>query len=220
MRPVWIVGYPRTGSVLLTSYLNATGMFDPPVDEWVRKDHKKLYPYSSVHGWHFRKCYNLSDKSHIEESLPSIRYIWLRRRDLVATTVSTFIARNTGVYCLKNKLAIEEHSAIPIEFKMRHIAPHLLELYLTICQRDHFWEHYLSEGDEVLKIHYEDRETDVQRVFDFLHIKLKPVDPKEYYKFQHPITEKLCHILQEAIDSNEVEYSPWFTHFEQPIPLL
>jgi hypothetical protein len=136
----------------------------------------------------------------------------------VATTVSTFLARKTGVYYLKNKLAVEEHSAIPVEFKMNHIVSHLLALYLTICQRDHFWEHYFSEGDAVLKIHYEDREMDVQRVFDFLDIKLKPVDPKEYHKFQHPMTEKLCQILREAID--EVEYSPWSTHFEQPIPLL
>jgi LPS sulfotransferase NodH len=197
MQPVWIVGYARTGSRLLTSYLNATGLFRPFFDEWLRLEPTRVYPFSTVHSHHFAES-NLS-KETVEKAMPGIRYIWLRRHDLAATAVSTFIARKTGVYWAETPQEVQDHAAMPVEFDKG-----LFHLYREICERDRFWERYFSEGDECLTVYYEDMK--MQRVFDFLEIKQSPVDPKQYLKLQHPMTLPLCQRIRER--------------FAQPVLLL
>ena len=216
MRPLWIVGYARTGSHVLSGYLNATGLFDPEIDERMSPSMKILpFPaYSVVHSHHFSSHFSFSDKSYIEESLPGLRYIWLKRRDLVATTVSTFIARKTKIYWTKFNGVVEQQSNIPVEFDES-----LFRLYCNVCARDKFWESYFTDDDEYITIYYENM--DLPRVFEFLDIDQKIPDTCGYKKFHHPMTGELCQILQDAINTGKVESTAWTTkHFEQSIPLL
>ena len=218
MRPVWIVGYPRTGSRLLTSYLNSTGSFNPLIDEWLGPKYvteNLLPPYSVVHSHHFISKFSFGDKPLIEKSLPGIRYIWLRRRDLVATAVSTFIARQTSIYWAKSKQDVEQHSNLPVRF-----GNGLFTAYQEVRARDEFWKFYLTEDDEYITTYYEDIAEDLLRICDFLGIDTVTSEECEYHKLQHPMTEELCRLLQDAVDSKKVEYSWPKSHFEQPIPLL
>ena len=179
-----------------------------------------LPPYSVVHSHHYQDCLALEHKAFVEESLPGLRYVWLRRRDLVATAVSTFLARRTGVYYAFDEETVQKQSSTPVQF---HVD--LLDLYWTICARDKFWEFYLSDEDECLTTYYEDLldPQELRRVFNFLGIENEPIDPGEYHKLHHPMAEELKQQLRDTLDSGQILSwgEGWFKqHFEHSIPLL
>lgn len=230
MRPVWIVANVRTGSHVLSGYLNGTGLFEPKFLEHFQNliDKESLIKgpidpiidlprYSVVHSHQFCNFFSIAEKPLIERHLPGIRYVWLRRRDLVASVVSLFIARMTNFFWTDSARSIEYHAKIPVEYR-----PMLLDIYFITKMRDAFWSHYLSEQDEYLTVFYEDLDKGAMRsVFDFLGLDCEVPEDCGCYKLKHPMTPVFYDLLQEALEKGYIEDTPWTTsHFGRSIPLL
>jgi LPS sulfotransferase NodH len=117
----------------------------------------------------------LDDSEVLAARLPDVRYVWLRRRDVVRQAVSWWRAGATGQYALG--AGDEPKQAPPYD----HAAVRSLVRYATICDRS--WARWFDERTITpLEVTYEDMVDDlsgtVVRVLDFLDVDApQPMDP-------------------------------------------
>ena len=246
MKPFWILGHPRCGSHLLSDHLNQTKHVRPVVDEWLNMlqntlpipkwkpwwvpfqnfelDYNVLInnlpPFASVHWPHYSNFFTLEDKPAIERNLPGIRYVQLRRRDVVATTVSRYIAQNTRVWVLESEEQRKKHSDAKISINERE----LLRSYHYTKTMFGVWDKYL-EGSDFLEVIYEEMIADLQstleRVFEYLEIPTQPnASNTRVYKTDHPLRKQLYEMLEESIASGEINKFKAATKHTLQVPLL
>lgn len=97
--PLWILAHERTGSTHLASMLDSLG-FTPPLKEW---HHPTRYPDApriplniKTHPSHFkRQEISLGD---VVREYPDTRFLVVRRRGLIAASVSRYLAIKTTVW--------------------------------------------------------------------------------------------------------------------------
>lgn len=172
--PCWILSHPRSGSLLLCNLLNNTNLFRPKFQEWFAIDttHPQGYwpalqnipcedrysrvmqeefpPYCKIHKWQYDQFFTNRQKPKIEQKLPGIKYIQLKRRDHIACAVSMYLAHITGI-CHSDNLTHYQMIVpeVPIDDKM------LLKCYEIAINYYSHWDEYLGNS-KVLVIHYEE----------------------------------------------------------------
>lgn len=242
MKPVWLLCYQRTGTHLLYDYLNQTGLFDPPFEEWMNLYQNKLPipkwepwydrldttpeycaqnlpPFCSVHRLHYDNFFTDEHKGLIEEGLPGLRYIRLRRKDHIAVAVSIYIARETETWWVNNEEEKRQHNEKRFKINPRR----LFQIYLNHLDFYHCWDSYL-EGEEFLDLHYEDlidnRHETLKKTFGYLGIDQEPSVTTKSLQNEHPMKQALYELLEDAIDTGVVNYSKVIPPPELPIPLM
>ena len=237
MNPVWILCYQRTGSHLLADLLNRTESFDPIFEEWMNiyqtllpkwplwndlniglKDRLRTLPqFCTVHRHHFSDFFRDDHRPLIDQNLPGIKYIRLRRKDAMAVAVSIYIARKTDSHILTSKKQQEAQKYRSIKYSRKY----LLQIYNAHKDLYYCWDNYLEEG-EALDIDYDDLDNDLygtmKKVYDFVGIDRKPVLESGIFRSDHPMKQVYYEILQDAVDSGLIDLA--MPPPERPILLL
>lgn len=165
---------------------------------------KLLPPYIKCGRYHFNLFFKNSDKEMIENHFSGIRYIHLRRRDLIAAAVSNHIGHNTKIYRITNEEELLNHAAkqVPV-----HVEG-LRKIYNAMKRYEKDWTSYVGNTD-CLEVFYEDLcdepyET-VETILDFLKLPVNPdqlIPSIKSIKMQHPQTPELYRLLQNDLKNN------------------
>lgn len=121
--PCWILTTGRTGSSFLMDCLNIafnrsekSGRLEY-FAEWFGHWHPRyesLPRFAKVMRWHYTDRFFDEDKSFVELNLPKIRYILLRRRDVLAQTVSMYFAIRTNDWNTKDLNLFKKNPKYPL----------------------------------------------------------------------------------------------------------
>jgi len=182
--PVWILSGPRTGSCFVSEVLNETKIFKPIFSEWfhfkkINKifcDEKLLSPFdykwpkfAKVHEDHFEKIKQMFPLLKIEEVIPNLKFIHLRRGNLIKQVISEFFARKTNVYFVKNKKELTEYQELKVDYDEKI----MLCYYKKAIIRFNSWKPLLTK-DNHINIFYEeliDNSKEIfLKIFDFIGI--------------------------------------------------
>jgi LPS sulfotransferase NodH len=224
MEPVWILGYQRTGSHYLSDLLNQTSLFEPIIEEWMNiydtllpkwpkwrsfeiglKDRlQTLPPFCTVLRHHFLDFFRDDHKELIEQHLPGLRYIRLRRKDAIAVATSIYIARETNGHVIRSGKQQFAHKHSPIKYSRRK----LFQIYNTHTDLYYCWDKFL-EGSEALEVEYDDLNQNpyetMKRVYEFVGIDQEPILESGIFKNEHPMKQVYYEILEDAVDSGLVD---------------
>lgn len=228
--PCWILSNPRTGSNYLADALNQTGTFDPEFREWLnpipptQRDHfhvrwpswhnikepdskkrvdqflRNLPRFMKIHSFDYQLFFDWHHKPAVEEHLPGIKFIRLRRMDLIATTVSYYLATTTGVFATADSEVVRQHKKIQVPIDVEK----LLQFYRWTIEWDEAWDNFLA-GTPHLELWYEELVTNravIEKVFDYLNLPIgraRKIVP-QIKKLQHPQTEQLIETLKENLN--------------------
>ena len=182
--PVWILSGPRTGSSFISSVLNETKIFDPVFnecfhDDWIKEifsDVKLLSPFNynwpkfaKVHEAHFEKIQKMFPSLNIKEVIPDLKFIHLRRKNLIKQTISEFFANKTNIYIIKNKKKLNKYKELKVDYDEKI----MLHYYKKAIIRFNSWEPLLIKENHI-DIFYEElidnpKETFL-KIFNFLEI--------------------------------------------------
>ena len=184
--PVWILSGPRTGSSFISSVLNDTNLFEPDFREWFHNNnineifcHKKsLSPFdykwplfAKVHEDHYEKIKTMFPLLNIEEVIPKLKFIHLRRKNLIKQAISSYFSHKTNTYIIKNKKKLNNYK----EFKVDYDEENILFIYEKIISRFNFWKPVLI-NDNYIDVFYEELiDNPIEafiKIFNFLGITL------------------------------------------------
>jgi LPS sulfotransferase NodH len=161
MNSCWILCDIRTGSTYLSGLLNGTGLFPlyekRAFDEWFARK-RNFIPdketfiskpplYAKVLIDQFNKLFTVADKPLIESKVPNLKYILLRRKDIVAQAVSYYIADMTGYILTPKNYSAWNTPVVYDEAEIR-------KRYKILKDNYEIWMPYL-EGSDYLEIDYE-----------------------------------------------------------------
>jgi len=184
---VWILCYFRTGSSFLAEMLNATDLFDGEFGEKVQRAtrieiierYKQIYEkggrlipqnHTQMCREHFEFFYNNRDKKFIESRLPGLKYILLRRRNLVKSGISDYFSLVTKSSTLPTEKDKEKYLDIPIPFDEEMV----LESYYRTMKSYYGWISYL-QGSKYIEFEHEDLKRHplmvIGSVLDYLGLK-------------------------------------------------
>ena len=229
--PCWILAHWRSGSYYLASLLNTTDRFEPHFDEWlcggydldeepwkrpwpkwrrfgesITKEQvlQTLPPYLKIHPVNYWSLFTTEDKEQIEAALPGLRYIWLRRRDLMATTASFYLSRHTDHWVAYEDDEVNKHAAIQVPLIRKELAYD----YSEVIRWQTRWEDYL-QGSPRLEIYYEDIIDNPEKINEVLNF-LGVDDEKPWWeyatkKFRHPQAKEVRELLEDVIANGEHE---------------
>ena len=117
-------------------------------------------------------CSGLPLKEIVPKAFPNVRYIWLRRKDLVRQAISYYRAVQTNVWWKIDGLA--GHPKVPANPPQPVYDPTAIELHERMLEeKDRNWQRYFKEcGQEPLTLYYEDLaghyEQNVIRALEYL----------------------------------------------------
>lgn len=161
MKALWICCNARTGSNFLCELLNNTELF--PVykegkafGEWIKLIDKKefyrlpLETVKMIHEHFVKKLGNVNAKL-MREILPGIKFILLKRRNVLEHAASLYFARFTNAYYLSHENQKDWYYKQKVSF------------YPTLCKSmidevieyQNNWDNFFI-GDEKLTVYYED----------------------------------------------------------------
>ena len=166
--PIWLLATPRTGSYYLSYCLNLSGL-NPEIQEYwngsIYPNYEGFPCNNKVHPLQLReKDKTLND---VTEVLPNVKFVLLRRRDVIAQAVSRYIAQETGIWSVrneKNKFDFQSSIRIPLS------KDGILEMYQK-CQDDE--QYWLEQDVDKIETFYEDfigNKQEIQRLFSCLGI--------------------------------------------------
>jgi LPS sulfotransferase NodH len=105
----------------------------------------------------------------IEEVIPNLKFIHLRRKNLIKQTISEFFARKTNVYFVKNKKELTEYQ----ELKVDYDEDTMLDYYKKAIIRFNSWKPLLTKENHI-NIFYEELIDNPKeiflKIFDFIGI--------------------------------------------------
>lgn len=217
--PVWILCTPRSGSTYLSKIMNSTKNFNPPFAEYLGwKKNLFMNPESlkenppvfckALHV-HLNRIFfdpsYLKDVEHnnylqtkkppleaktiLEKSLPNLRFVWLKREDVIGQTVSYCIAseasKTKSFFNMDSKKKQQEFLDMPLCITDEL----LLSFYKTVLKYNDIWMDFIGSSD-VFFIKYEEiNQSSLKELFNFLEL------PKEN------LTEALCIAQKESLKS-------------------
>lgn len=202
--PCWILTNPRSGSSYLSSCLNnalnRAGYESYKFEEWFNlfscctTRPEKIPRFCNLHRIQFCDFFTNEDRLNIELLQPNMRYIHLRRRDVIAQTVSFFLMMESGIQNISNSNWIKK----PIDYN----EDILLRFYLKIKDSYHNWDDYLN-GVNHLAVDYEELFSSFDLISNYLQLDVKP-DGK-YVKLVHPETDDYVCRFGEFVKTNGLE---------------
>lgn len=140
-------------------------------------------------------------KVEIEKAFPKIKYIWLRRRDLVATTVSLYLARKTTISCVDTPERWHAQRTAKFEVNEKD----LLKTFQEVRAKSMYWSGFVTDTPH-LEVWYEDIYTDptwFRRIFDFIGLRHTTVKlDVALQKIDHPATKHLTELLRSQLGDN------------------
>lgn len=154
--------------------------------------------YLKIHSFDYKRFFAWSHKHAIIKRFPAIKFIRLRRRDLLATTVSYYLALKTGIFSTSPK-NVEEHAAKQVPVNVDE----LLKYHEWVCGWDRAWDNFVSDVEH-LEIWYEDLVSDshvVARVYEYVGLPPQRANvfvPRDV-KARHPQTPELVNLLKEIL---------------------
>jgi len=158
----------------------------------------RLPPYLKVHCCDYHCFFKPEHYEQIIQKLPGIKFIRLRRRDLIACTASYYLAQKTKIFSATKSETVAEQASIRVEIDESL----LLQYFEWMVDWDAYWEYFLPDNN-YLEIFYEDLVTDpkvAQTACEYIgfpadHLEGRFSDIKEK-KLQHPQTPELIETLK------------------------
>jgi len=220
MDPVWILAHPRSGSNYFRSLLNSTGLFGPEKEfkEYFNKDlypiWRKVDPYSlhrkgeleELESRRFSKVFSSHandcqlNKERIEKIYPNIRFILYRRKDVLASAVSYYIANQTGYLLIKHNRHKSDFLKKPIQFD----GAELYRTYRTVLDLYNGWDDLVKESD-CLELTYEDLVADqrgtINSVLNYLGLDYNGPLETDLIRQTRPETKEYMARLQQMVES-------------------
>jgi len=214
IRPCWILCSGRTGSSYLVQLINIIlgAGWPEGFGEKYNKRHTKAfmqnirqgkYPkFNKMHREQFERVFIDEDKQKIEKSHPDMHYILLKRKDLVAQTVSWYFCRKTDIWFIKKRTELNSYLKRRIPFDGEFI----LQLYEEMSHYSDGWTKYL-EGSEYFPIYYEEL-SDVSKLSSLLRfmdlpceegLVINAISKIEFVRMKRPETDEYCERLRELI---------------------
>lgn len=217
-RPCWILSSERVGSTYLCGLLNSTGLFYNPEfkqgwhEYYLHRFLKKEYTYNppiinKLHYWQYKKCL---ENVNINDILPNIRYVLLRRRDTVSSAISKYFIRSCqhidGIdkWNIYNKKDFKTMQGNTAPFNKRKI----LDMYNQMEYDYDSWMNYLADK-QFIEFDYEDLYSDptnvTEAILEYMGLKGSPnlKDENLSMKLDHPqkkeFVKKLRHIVSTKI---------------------
>jgi LPS sulfotransferase NodH len=203
INPTWILSSQRTGSGYLCSVLgNATGALWREVfsaRSIVKSDFRDksgniqfLPKYAKIHAFQFFDFFKKKDYESIFNILPSLKLIRLKRRDLIAQTVSLYISQETNKY---TKFSNTNYINIKINIEEKK----LLKIYMKNINQEKEWKKFTKIADHFV-FFYEDLFGEKMiDLFKYLDIEVglvsKAISHTTNKKTNHPQTEELKAVL-------------------------
>lgn len=211
VEPFWILCHSRTGSQFLMSMLNNTKLFNPKIIEHFHQKqfndgcykNVKIPKYANVKRCLYKANFKDQYKNKIKKLYPNIKFIHLRRKNIIDSVISNYLSNSSKIFITKNYNKLKEFQNTKIPYDEKKI----LDMYLSSLRLFDSWTNFLH-GEKCYEIFYEDLKADPERIFfeviDFL--KIKP--SKELYNPQgtliqsHPLKEEFKRRFRKFLDKN------------------
>lgn len=174
MQPLWILCNPRTGSSLLSEYLNNTMCFsnyDNPriqtandlIDknaafgEWLRvlrsKDDFESHPpifMKNIFHQHMQLFEDNNNADYIKKIIPNIRFIHLKRSNVKEHIISQYFAEITNTWHVLGgeELSNYQNIQVPLDIDL------LRKCCEAVASYNSNWDYFLK-GESYLTIYYE-----------------------------------------------------------------
>lgn len=215
----WILTHARSGSTYLCDLLNSTGglpYFSETLHPYPDQSHmsrddffQKSLGFGKIHRSHFDLCLRDSDKLHIKQHLPDLKFVLLRRNNHNQVAVSLYLAKMTNCW---NILKKEEHGVQAYLNTRVDIDNTMLLQTLNECRRDYYgWDEFLK-NETFLDLSFEELiqfpQAVVAKVFSFLNVPQCIIRPDllEYIHPMptHPQKTEIADLLKKGQDSGVV----------------
>ena len=198
MRPCWIVTYMRSGSTYLCRLLNSTGTFDPIFCEHYIGGKSKMPPelppaFNKM--MNFQYMVESRRYTVLHEYYPNMAFVYLRRRDIVAATISQYFIAKTKIANI-NQINAPKRLSNYQELDIGYNKSRLIKLYYHKLVEYHFWDHFLQDKEhlEVYTKTFLVPEAQVARIMDFIGVDfpwgINWEDPSLTAKLEHPKKEE------------------------------
>lgn len=212
--PVWILTNQRSGSTFLAKLLNSTEVFPSNFTEHFHEHqirsgtYKNSLPQNAkILKTHFKNVHGKINKRDIKNIYPNIKFILLRRRDLIAHTISQYFHKSLNISFIKKnqprKFKKYEKAEIPFNKEV------LLNIYKETLNFWNNWNYFLK-GENYISIVYENFVKDpyvaVKRIFNFLEMDLPSNwQPEDHIlKLENPLKDKYKKRLENIIKKENI----------------
>ena len=208
--PTWILCTYRTGSTFLAKSLNDTNLFDPHFKEHFKKHQIKSGMYNDgvpqfakVHRDLFLNLfddtYDNKNIHEINKIFPDIKFIHLRRKNIIDQAISHYISHATQKYVIFDKKELKEFQNININFDAKEI----YRLYKNIKKNYDAWLPFLSH-QKYIDVYYEDLVRNSKEIFDEI-MKFIGIENTDGLTFES-YTYKQKHPQKDDIEQNFLKY--------------
>jgi len=199
MKPCWILSCRRSGSTYLCGLLNSTAIFPQRWKEYYCDplDKKNLEELPVVNKILYDQYYRIKNRIKIEEELPNIKYVFLRRKDLHAVTVSKFLISKTlgmgkdgydYIWNVFDKKSLEEFQKIEVDYDLGS----LKKMHKKTVIDYNSWNRFLR-NENFIEFDYQDIiDSPIECVYKILEfMECEKVNPKLDWpylsmKMEHP----------------------------------
>lgn len=215
--PVWILSEARTGSTFLSNTLNETKIFNPIFKEYFHDDkinkffidkgllshfNSKWPKFAKVHGTHFANIRKSFPILKIKKLIPDLKFIHLRRKNLVKQAISTYFCRKTKYFIIKNKKDLRKYKKINVNYNEEDI----LNIYNSIIFRFNFWEPILTKQNYI-NVYYEELINNPKKtflkIFKFIGVKMPAtLNTKSTLVQSHPFKKVYEEMFVEFLNKN------------------
>ena len=215
--PYWILTRERSGSTYLSHLLNGTNNFEPKFSEYLHfqmgKSKKNFIENSSEYkyckiNWKQLLFNNLSIEE-ICNALPDVKFIFLKREDLYARSISLSFCKQTGKWFMSdnvndmkefscNKFAptFKNGHSIPASYHNKKVTfdyNSTLKILQEMKETNYVWEDVLKDKD-YLKVTYEDLiqnpSVALENILNYIGANCKRIEESIYNCKLKPMTRK------------------------------
>lgn len=151
-KKLWLLSTPRTGSHYLSTILNECLGYHA-IDEWLGihtawyKGEKKIEAcdipdYVNLHWHQCRRVFGQTNLDFIKQIAPDVKFVVMKRKDIIAQTASYYVAFKSKVWRLRNdnQLNIYRRRDIPIKDN------EIIKSYEDIRSWSNAWSDFVDNG--------------------------------------------------------------------------
>jgi len=215
--PVWILSEARTGSTFLSNTLNETKFFNPIFKEYFHDDkmnkffrdkelllhfNSKWPKFAKMHGTHFANIRKSFPILKIKKLIPNLKFIHLRRKNLVKQAISLYFCSKTKYFIVKNKKDLNKYKKIKVDYNEENI----LNIYNKMIFRFNFWKPILT-NQNYIDVYYEDLIDNPKKtflkIFKFIGIEMPDnLNTKSTLVQSHPLKKVYEKMFIEFLKKN------------------